>query len=172
MMGIMCRIRGTWYDPINVNTTVKEYGQHRKNKNYLDCWRIVPVTVDQSCKWLLSSLPVNIEQSCQWLLNNRVGDCWQILSTIVKQLCQQLLNNRTSDCWTIKPATFEGTWQQLLKNYSWTIVPVSVEQYLASEQSCLASDCQNLCLWRFHKPYDCRTTRLWLLMIMPVTAVQ
>ena len=33
----MCRIPGTWYDSITVNTTVKEYGQHRENKNYLDC---------------------------------------------------------------------------------------------------------------------------------------
>ena len=91
--------------------TVEEFCQHRKKKKSArDCWRIVPVTVEESCQPLLNNpasdcwriVPVTLEQSCQWLLINRY---------------QWLLNNCTSDCWRIVPVT-EKSCQRLWKNHA------------------------------------------------------
>ena len=49
IIGIMCRIPGTWLDSSTVNFT-EEFFQHRKEK-----------------------------KSCPWLLNNRESDCWTVL---------------------------------------------------------------------------------------------
>ena len=56
------------------------------------CWRIVPVTV---------------EESCQRLLNNCVSDCWILVPATDEQACQWLSNNQASDCWTVMPVTVE-----------------------------------------------------------------
>ena len=79
------------------------------------CWTIVPVTVEQSCQWLLSSrasdcliiVPATVEESCQWLLNNRAGDCWRIMRATVEQ--------SVSDCWRIVPVTVKQSCQTFLK---------------------------------------------------------
>ena len=111
------------------------------------CWRILlakkkakilPVTVEQSCQWLLNNrishcwiiVPVTVKQSCQWLLKNRASDYWTILSATVAHNSEPL-NNRASDCWIIIPTTVEELWQWLLKNYAsdcWRIVPVAADE--------------------------------------------
>ena len=97
---IMCRIPGTWHDSSTVIFTVEEFCQQRKNKKSArDCWIILPVTV---------------EQSCQWLLNNRASDCWTIVPVTVEKLCQWLLMNRGNGCWTVVPAVFFSLFLTLL----------------------------------------------------------
>ena len=136
--GIMCRIPGTWHHSSTVNITVEESCQHRTKKKSCswllnnrasDCWRIMPVTVEESCQSLLNNratdcwriMPATVEESCQPLLNNRASDCWIIVPVTVEQSCQwllnnrveqlcQWLNNRASDCWTILPETVEEPW--------------------------------------------------------------
>ena len=94
------------------------------------CWRIMPVTVEQSYQPLLNNHASNCWRIVQttWailpaivahnfeLLNNRASDCWRITPAIVEELCQWLLKNHASDCW---------------KNCAsdcWWIVPTAVEQ--------------------------------------------
>ena len=146
LTGIMCHIPGTWHDSSSVIFTVEEFCQHRKKKKSArDCWRIVPVTVEQSCLTVKEScqpllnnrtsncwtiVQVTVEQSCQWLLRNRASDCWIIVPVTVEEFCQWQ-NNRASDCWTILPATVEHSRQCLSNNGAsdcWTIVPATVEQ--------------------------------------------
>ena len=53
--------------------TVEEFCQHRKKKKSArDCWIILPMTV---------------EESCQWLLKNYASDCWKIVPATVDQSC-------------------------------------------------------------------------------------
>ena len=148
--------------------TVEEFCQHRKKKKSArDCWRIVPVTV---------------EELCQWLLNNRVSDCWSIVTSdcwiiapaTVEELCQWL-KNHASDCGRIMPATVKHSCQWLLKNCTsgWTIVPVTVEQSCQRLLNNRASDCwiivsvtvEKLCQWLNNRASDCWT-------IVPVTVEQ
>ena len=120
----MCRIPGARHDSSTVNITVEEFCQHRKNKNLdRDCWRIVPVTVEQSCQWLLNNrtndcwiiVPATVEESCQPLLHICASDCSTIVPVTVEESCQPLLNNRVSDCWRIVPVTVERPGQTFLK---------------------------------------------------------
>ena len=75
------------------------------NNRASDCWTIVPVTIEQSCKWLLNNrandcwriVPVTVEELCQWLLKNCASHCWILVPVTVEKLCQSLLNNRASD---------------------------------------------------------------------------
>ena len=88
------------------------------------CWRILPAKKKRI-------LPVTVEESCQWLLNNRASDCWTIMPVTVDQSSQWLLNDHASYCWTKVPATVERSFQLLLKNYTshcWRTVPVTVQE--------------------------------------------
>ena len=120
----MCRIPGARHDSSTVNITAEEFCQHRKNKNLdRDCWRIVPVTVEQSCQWLSNNrtndcwiiVPATVEESCQPLLHICASDCSTIVPVTVEESCQPLLNNRASDCWRIVPVTVERPGQTFLK---------------------------------------------------------
>ena len=97
-------------------TSLLKYSASLEKKNLgRYCWRIVSVTVEQSCQWLLNNhasdswtiVPVTAEQSRQRLLKNRASHCWIIMPVTVEQSCQWLLNNCASDCWRIMPATVE-----------------------------------------------------------------
>ena len=65
--------------------------EKRKNLDR-ECWRIVQVTVEESCQSLLNNctsgcrriIPVNVEESCQPLLINHDSDCWKIVPVIVE----------------------------------------------------------------------------------------
>ena len=79
----------------------------------------MPTTVEQSYQWLLNCwriMPVTLEESCQPLLNNRASDCWRIIPVTVEESCQPLLHNCTSDWWTIVAVTVEESCQRLLNN--------------------------------------------------------
>ena len=104
-----------------------------KRKNLArDCWRIVPVRVEESCQWLLN----NRTSDCwrimpEWLLKNRVNHCWRVMLVTVEELWYPLLKNHASDCWRIVLVTAKQSCQWLLKYYAsdcWRIVPVTVEQ--------------------------------------------
>ena len=82
-----------------VDVTIEEFCQNTQKKHYpwlrdhaSDCWRIMLLTAEQSCKRQL---------------NNRVNRCWKMMPVTVKELYQWLLNNCTSDCWTIVPTAVE-----------------------------------------------------------------
>ena len=91
-----------------------------KNRG-VNCWTIVPVTVEQSCQCLLNNrssdswiiMPVNIEESYQWLLKNRASDCWKTGLVTVEYSCQPLLKNRASDCWI-----YSHCWYTSIKAYN------------------------------------------------------
>ena len=51
---------------------LKNFASKKKKNLERYCWRIVPVTV---------------EQSCQWLLNDHASDCWTIVPVTVEKLC-------------------------------------------------------------------------------------
>ena len=55
--GVMCRIPSTRYDSSTVNTTAEESYQRRKT-DYLACYTIAPVTVEELCQLLLKN-PAN-----------------------------------------------------------------------------------------------------------------
>ena len=57
-------IPSTSHDSSTVNTTAKESCQHRK-KYYLDCYTIVPVTVEELCQRLLRN-PVDKFRNTNW----------------------------------------------------------------------------------------------------------
>ena len=98
---IKCHIPGTWHNSSTVDIAVEE----SKNNLACDCWRIMPVTIEQTCQWLMKNhashywriMPVTIEQSCQWMLNNRASDYWTIVPATVDISCQWLLNSCVSD---------------------------------------------------------------------------
>ena len=136
MFWIMSRIPGTWSDSatgillkkstsieksILLKYSAEEFCQHRKKKNQpvtvdnpaSDCWRIIPVIVEElyqlllihhvSDCWIIG--PVTVEQSSPWLLKNHASHCWIILPVTVKQSCQWLLINYASGCWIMVPVT-------------------------------------------------------------------
>ena len=123
-LGIMCPIPDTWHNFSTVNITVEELCQHREKKKSCswllnnrasDCWRIMPVTVEESSQpqfnncakdyWTI--LPLTVEESCQPLLNNCSSDCQTIVPATVEQFCQGLLNIRASCYWRIMSVTVE-----------------------------------------------------------------
>ena len=122
----ICGIPGTGHDSSTVNNNVAEW---YKKKDYLDCWKIVPATVEKPCWQLLNNY---VEQLWQPLLNNYESNWWKTVPVffktikleILEQLClvQLLLNNhlllknRTRQCLTILPATVEQLCQHLLNN--------------------------------------------------------
>ena len=156
--------------------TVEEFCQHRKKKKSArDCWRIVPVTVDQSYQWLLNNrasdcwriIPVTVKESCQWLLNNCASNCWKIMPVTVEESCQPLLINCASDCWTIVQVTVEESCQPLLNNPAsdcWRIVPVTLEQscqwLLINRYQWLLNNCTSDC-WRIVPVTEKSCQRLW-----------
>ena len=109
----------SWYIGIILQqwaSLLKNSASIEKRKNLTSqCWRIVPVTVQESCRWLLTNhtsdcwliIPATVEQSYQWLMNNRASDCWRIMSVTVKESCRWLLKNHASDCWRIMQVTVE-----------------------------------------------------------------
>ena len=137
------------------------------------CGRIVPVTVEQSCQWLLKNFAtVTVEKSCQSLLKSYASDCWRIVLSTVEESCQWLLNNRASDCWSIIPVTVEESCQPLLNNRAsncwrivlvtakqscqrllhiilkcWAIVPVAIEELYQQLLKNCASTVEDLCQW-------------------------
>ena len=133
--GIMCRIPGTWHD-WNWTSLLKNSASIEKRKilgrgcRASHCWRFAPVTVEQSCQWLLKNhashcwkiVPVTVKQACQWLLNNRASDCWIIVPATVEQSCHPLMKIHSSDCWIIEIFSFFYAgrilqqWCSLLKN--------------------------------------------------------
>ena len=128
----------------------------KKKKSTRDSGRIVPVTDEESCQWLLNNcasdcsiiMPVIDEQSCQWLLNNHVSDCWTIVPLT--------FNNRASDCWKILPVT-EQSCQWLLNNFAsdcWTFVPVIVEQSCQPLLKKHATDCLTILPVYIISPYN------------------
>ena len=130
----MCHILGTWHDSLTVNITVEEFCQHRKkeksclwllNNRAKDCWKIMPVIVEESCQPLLNNrasdcwriMTVTAEQSCHPLLNNRASNCWRIMLVTVEELCQWLSMNRANDCWRVVPAVFFSLFNLLWQNH-------------------------------------------------------
>ena len=98
-----------------------------------DCWRIVPVTVEQSCQCLLNNhasacwaiMPVTVEESCQWLLKNHASDCWRIVPVAVEESCQWLLINHS--------VTAEQLCQRLLRNRASHCRYTSLKAYSLSD---------------------------------------
>ena len=74
-----------------VSVTVEELCQRLLNNHPSDCWRIMPVTVEESYQWLLNKW-------CQQLLKNHACEWWRIVQTTVEQPCQKLLKIGASDC--------------------------------------------------------------------------
>ena len=122
---------------------LKNSASIEKRKLACDCWRIVPLTVEQSCQWLLLNYAID------W--KNRASHCCAIVPVTVEELCQWLLKNRASNCWRIMLATAEQSFQQLLHITlkCWTIVPVTVEKLCLQLWKNCASDC-----WRLYAS-DC-----------------
>ena len=112
------------------------------NNHASDCWRIVPIIVEESCQWLQlyqhywTIVPATVEQRCKWLVNNCDTDCRTIVPVTVEESCQWLLNNRVSDCSRIVPAKFNDR-----ASDCWRIVPVTVKQLCLWLLSNCASDC-------------------------------
>ena len=104
------------------------------NNHASDCWRIVPIIVEESCQWLQlyqhywTIVPVTVEQLCKWLLKDCANNCWRIVSVIT--IVPALLNNRASNCWTTVQVTSEQLCHWLSNNCAcdcWRIMPVTVE---------------------------------------------
>ena len=85
--------------------TAEEFCQHRKKKKPClwllknranHCWRIVPVTVEQSCQWPLKNYTSNYWRivPVTWrIMSVTVG---KIVSVTVDESCQRLLNSRAN----------------------------------------------------------------------------
>ena len=83
-----------------------------------DCWAMVPrllKSCDGNC-WRI--MPVTVEELSQWMLENRASDSWLIVQAAAGKWYQWLLKNRSSCCWTIVRATTKRSYQRLLNGHA------------------------------------------------------